>query len=257
MNNLVSWSLQMDTLKFKRRPELNFPAVCMDGFYKDPDAVRKFALEQDFCVRADNFPGARTKPINLINSVLFDSFCHKLFSLLYNLDTVSLRWHVKTSFHLLPPLDPDPNSNRNKGLVHFDYDNDYHFLAGVVYITPGIEVNTGTSLFRERHPDNEFLSSYYERTGRAMKNFYASGVDVKDEYGFDYNDYRSNHEEIFEETARFNNVYNRLVAYPANTLHAFNSCYTKGEPRLTQVFFVDELSNLDISPVQRSMLSQY
>ena len=234
---------------FEPTPEWNYFPFCVDGFFKNPDLVRDFALSQDFCLTCKYYPGSRTKPLNELNRDYFNDFCNKLFSLLFDFKTTEAEWNVKTHFHMLPPLDSDPNSGRNIGLVHSDYtEAGFHQLAGVIYLTPNIELDTGTSLFRKAPSFND---DFYDRSGRAMNNFYDTGKDSKDEYEMDYGDYALRRSEMFEETARFNNIYNRIVAYPASISHAFNSCYTKGEPRLTQVFFVQKIDTSCESPIQR------
>lgn len=230
-------------------PHANYYPFCVEGFYRNPNLVRDFALSQDFSMKSKYYPGTRTRPLDEFNRPFFDDFCNRLFSILFDFNTQQAGWRVKTYFHLLPPLDEDSASGRNTGLVHTDYsDSGFHELAGVIYLTPDIELETGTSLFRRKR---SFDIDVYNRSGKAMHSFYETGIDTKDDHGMDYGDYALKRCDMFEETARFNNVFNRLVAYPASTNHAFNSCYTKGEPRLTQVFFVENLNSTCETPIQR------
>ena len=58
-------------------------------------------------------------------------------------------------------------------------------------------------------------------------------------------------EENFEETIKFNNIYNRLIAYDGNDYHKCNSFYTGQKERLTLVFFVRTIKSNNFYPIQR------
>ena len=126
---------------------INFPTLCVDGFYKDPDAMREYALSLDYNTDDGRYPGKRTKPLHTINPPLFDKICLKFFSLFYNYEVEGANWNVKTYFELNDPLSKDENSYFNKGYIHKD---DSCILAGIVYLTPIINKNTGTSIFRQK-----------------------------------------------------------------------------------------------------------
>jgi hypothetical protein len=220
-----------------------FPTLCVDDFYKNPDAVRKFALEQDFCNRSNAWPGKRTKHLHEIDSHFFDTFCEKLFSLYYEFES-RVEWTVLTTFQLVPPFSSDEQSSKNLGFVHRDnYDKDGLGIiyAGIIYLTPGINKNCGTSIFKMKK--NLFRE---DDTSLVKENFYGEGIDT----GFD--EYMNSERERFEETIRFYNHYNRMVSFDASTYHGVNSFYSDGELRLTQPFFVCDVKSNSGFPLERS-----
>lgn len=137
-----------------------FPTLCIDDFYKNPDEVREFALKQDFCDTSKYWPGRRTRLLDKLNRTFFDMFCEKLFSIFYDFES-RVEWEVFTTFQMIPPLSPDKDSPKNVGLIHRDdggYDDykDYGMVfAGIIYLTPEIDKNCGTSIFKPKDTDFE------------------------------------------------------------------------------------------------------
>ena len=214
----------------------NIPALCVDNFYSNPDEVRKFALSQEFRPPVNgNWPGLRTNGLHLIDRNFFDQFCNKLFSLFFDLETTDITYRVETNFQLISSLDSDPNSPKNTGWVHFDQDV---VFAGVIFLTPEIDENCGTSIFKLVDPNKLDMSD-------SKINFYKHGIDD------DYDRRITEHRQAYVETIRFNNFYNRLICFDSESAHGVNSFYSKSEPRLTQVFFVEELKSNVSSPILR------
>ena len=220
---------------------VNFPAFCVDNFYEDPDAVRAFALENlaDYSVNhGGRYPGKRSRDLHELSPQLFDKFGKKLFSLFYDLKRSEVNWRIETSFQLIPPFSDDPQSPKNLGWIHLD---GAMIMAGIVYLTPDIGLETGTSIFRLDNADT--LDNTNVKT-----QFYAEGTDSGE-----YDAAILKHTASFAETARFNNVYNRLVGFDGAAWHGVNSYYTPKdkEPRLTQVFFVHAVDTASSSPIIR------
>lgn len=215
----------------------HFPAICIDGFYSDPDRIREFALAQKFYQEDGSYPGTRTKNIDELDRSLFDYFCNKLFSIFYNFDKSQVHYNVKTNFQLVSPFDPDPQSPKNTGWVH--YDNCMVF-AGIIFLNPIISLNCGTSLF-----DLKNSTKLYK--GSAKTDLYKNRIDN------DYDKHIIEHNSAFIETTRFNNLYNRLIAFDGQTAHGVNSYYNlhSADLRLTQVFFCNEIKTDDMSPLER------
>lgn len=215
----------------------HFPAICIDNFYSDPNQIRGFALSQKFYQEDGSYPGTRTKNIDELDRTLFDYFCNKLFSIFYNFDKSQVRWNVKTNFQLVSPFDPDPLSPKNTGWVH--YDNNTVF-AGIIFLNPIISPNCGTSLFDLKDPTKLYK-------GSAKTDLYKNQIDNN------YDKHIIEHNSAFIETARFNNLYNRLVAFDGQTAHGVNSYYNlhSSDFRLTQVFFIKEIKTDDMSPLER------
>jgi hypothetical protein len=213
-----------------------FPAICIDDFYPDPTAIRKFALEQEFYNGTGNWPGKRTEFLHKLNPELFDQFCKKLFSVFYDFGKSNITWNVETAFHLIDPLAPSKDSPKNKGWIHLD--GDISMYAGIVYLTPGADIDAGTSMYRLINKDTVDHTDVKE-------SYYLQGIDKQ------YDETITRHNSSFEETVRFNNVYNRLVAYDSGIYHGINNYHTGNLPRLTQVFFITEVNSTSNFPLQR------
>jgi hypothetical protein len=210
----------------------NIPALCVDNFYSDPDRIREWALSLDFIdVEDKTSPGLRTQMLHLIDRDFFDEFCKKLFSIFFDLENTDIKYRVQTSFQLVESMSPDPNSPKNQGWVHFDTNT---IFAGVIFLTPEIDLNCGTSIFKLVEPNKLDMSN-------AKIDFYRNGIDN------DYDRRITEHRQAYIETIKFNNVYNRLICFDTECAHGVNSFYSTTEPRLTQVFFVEEI-NTDIPP---------
>jgi hypothetical protein len=121
------------------------------------------------------------------------------------------------------------------GWVHYD---ENVIFAGVIFLTPKIDLNCGTSIFKIVDKEKLDLSN-------AKKDFYKNGIDS------DYDNRIQSHRDAYIETIRFNNVYNRLIAFDSSCAHGVNSYYSDSDPRLTQVFFVTKIDTKTKPPILR------
>jgi hypothetical protein len=214
----------------------NIPALCIDDFYSDPDSVRALALKQDYSTPLEgNYPGKRTKRLDELDRNFFNQFCNKLLSVFFDLDSESISYEIDTSFQLIPSVDPNPMSPKNMGWVHYD---ENVIFAGIIFLSPKIDLNCGTSIFKL--VDNEKLD-----LSNAKQDFYKNGIDS------DYDNRIQRHRDAYVETIRFNNVYNRLIAFDSSCAHGVNSYYSDSDPRLTQVFFVTKIGTNTKPPILR------
>jgi len=220
----------------------HFPTICVDNFYDDPDKVRNFALSQNFYHTEDGkWPGMRTMSLADIDRNFFDEFCHRLFSLYFDLDSTDMRWEVSTGFQLIEPFSEDKNSPKNKGWIHHDTQA---VFGGIIYLNDDCIDNTGTHIYKlkEGYTREQTYGIKYLET---KKKYYKDGIDDNfDNIILEFSD-------MFEEVATFKNVYNRLVSFDGTTFHGVNSFYTKGIPRLTQYFFVDKLEMNSQTPLDK------
>ena len=215
---------------------LHFPAVCVDNFYSDPDSVREWALSLEYKPPpAGQWPGKRSEKLHILDSKFFNDFCCKIFSLYFDLEKIDVDWVVHTQFQLIEPYDQQPTSIKNTGWIHRD---DSSVFGGVIFLTPDIDLNCGTSIFKQ---DKE---SPGNRSKIAKETFYSTGDDK------DYGNILSEHNKCFTETIEYKNVYNRLISFDSETAHKANSFYTT-IPRLTQVFFVDKVDTDSSWPIER------
>jgi hypothetical protein len=220
----------------------HFPTICVDGFYENPDSIRKFALSQTFYDNEDGrWPGKRTRHLVDLNKDFFDEFCHKLLSLYFDLNNSAVQWEVSTGFQLITPFSQDINSPKNKGWIHLD---NHAVLGGIIYLNNDSHMNnTGTHIFKvkdevdyKKLDDPKYLNT--------KKQYYKDNIDEN------YDEIILEHNDLFVETATFNNVYNRLVAFDGTTLHGVNSFYAS-EARLTQYFFINKLVSNTNTPMDK------
>jgi hypothetical protein len=217
-----------------------FPSICADNFFNNPDDVREFALSleyEDCSISGGIWPGKRTKELSLINPDYHKDFTHKILSLFFDRKRFNtLHYRLQTYFQL---TESNQYGKNNTGWVH---DDGFAPLAGVVYLSKQIDPQCGTSICSK--------ASLYS----AERN-----VDVKREM---FQKYNSSNDQLYKdsldinnsqfvETVRFNNIYNRLIAYDGSQFHVVNNLYGENEPRLTQVFFFDYIS-ADWFPIPHS-----
>lgn len=217
---------------------IRFPTLCIDNFYQNPDEIRNFALSQDFESDPEGrWPGKRTKELYELDKNLFHGFCKRLFSIYFNLDD-PITWTVATQFQLIEPMNPESSSKKNSGWIHCDEDT---VFAGIIYLTPNIDKTLGTSIFRLKDGCEVDIDNHVN----SKVKFYRDNIDDN------YDNAMIKHNSMFEETATFSNVYNRLVSFDGNTPHGVNSYYSKGDARLTQTFFVKKISASIDMPLHR------
>jgi hypothetical protein len=203
-----------------------FPTLCVDNFFSDPDQVREFALKQKFMKMSDTYAGTRTDEIFNIDKQFFEVMCHRVLSLFNDVKEVhSLRMTMR--FQKIPRIS-DTHPELNQGWVHDDGEN---IFAGVVYLDPTPNPDSGTSLYRLKEGESPTDIAHSE-TKRALYGDRLEDAQVAVDAITDHNG-------KFIETARFSNVYNRLVCYDASVFHKANS-YNNDEERLTLVFFLQE-----------------
>lgn len=214
-----------------------FPYLCMDNFYENPDEVRKFALECEYESNDGRWPGKRTKLLHEINKPLFEKFCGKLLSLFFSLNSY-IEYDIDTMFQIVDQMDPDPLSPNNVGWIHSD--SEYHILAGVIYLSKKSIPENGTSIFNIQN-ENTLIDSKYKY------DYYRSGINRGHEEEL------TQHNSSFIETIRFNSVYNRIIVFPSDSYHGVNSFNNFfNEPRLTQPFFVRKCESKELPPIYRS-----
>jgi hypothetical protein len=174
--------------------------IIIDDFYSNPDAVRAFALQQDFSVKG-NWPGQRT------NSFMTDDTRVSIQNILRNAAGEVTAWNdvpgLTGSFEIATAL--------NRSWIHTDHHNTW---AGVCYLTPDAPYTGGTGLFRHR------------ATGATMSHELA--------------EYESQDMTKWDQIDRIGNRYNRLAMYRSDLFHTsldyFGSDLHNG--RLFQLFFI-------------------
>lgn len=210
----------------------NVPGIVIDNFYSDPDSVRDWALQHEFAREEEgSWPGKRTKTLDILDHNFYQQFVNKIFSIFMPIDK-DIDAKVQTMFQLIPNFEENPNSPKNKGWIHKD---DGVLFAGVVFLSPNIDLDCGTSLF-ELEDETKLDET------DAKSEFYRNGIDLN------YDSAITSHNSAYKETVRFQNVYNRCIIFDHTCFHGVNSFFNSQEQdRLTQVFFVHSVG-IDVPP---------
>lgn len=215
-----------------------YPVAIIENFYEDPDAIREFALKQEytFCHERENveyvYPGCRTKDLFDLDSTLQAKICKKLVSVFHNSEYDIMRWAISTNFQSV-------TEEYEEGVIHTDHNT---ILAGVLYLSPNAPLDAGTSLYRK---SPAFDEKKYKAALALNDSEFREGKIVMN----------TKHHEMFEEIVRVNNVYNTLIIYEGRHYHSANKFYgsTLANSRLTQVFFVNNIDakKYSVFPLKR------
>lgn len=177
----------------------------VDNFYKDPYAIREFALNQEFEENINYYKGNRTKKQYIVPGTKesFEKIIGKKITKWTETHGMCGRFQYCTA---------------QDDLV---YHCDGQTLAGMIYLTPDAPYSCGTSLFA------------HKRTGLRNENDFED-VNVFDETGF-YD--RSK----FDLVDTAGNVFNRLVIFDAKCIHSANEYFGTDitNSRLFHLFFFD------------------
>jgi Family of unknown function (DUF6445) len=203
-----------------------YPVTIVENFYENPDAIRKFALAQEytFCHNRLNleyvYPGSRTKDLFDLDSALHEKICKKLVSIFHNSEHDYMRWALSTSFQSV-------TEEYNQGVIHTDQNT---VFAAVLYLTPNAPLNSGTSLFK---PNKKFDEKKYQHALEENDRKFRVGEIAMD----------TNYHNMFDEIVCVNNVYNTLILYEGRHFHAANQFFGKTlkDSRMAQVFFINKI----------------
>lgn len=220
---------------------VDFPTVVADDFYPKPQEITKIANRLEY--RKDlkgAFPGKRTMPLHMADPAL-DQYCNIRFLSLYFdvAQNADMQWSISSFFQLVDPIAPQDNP-LNTGWTHVDTNS---ILAGVVYLDQNADISSGTNLYRAKKDINAAIA---DDATNARREFYKTGTVMQG-----YEQALDDHNSKFTESVVVKNYYNRVVAYDAHVWHRANTHYTGTGPRLTQVFFVNDLKNALSTPYQR------
>ena len=189
---------------------MQISAYIIDNFYSDVDAVREFALQQDFSVKG-NYPGNRT--ISFLNESVKETIesivsPHAGKVIYWSEDQYTGAFQYTTS--------------RERSWIHADQTTEW---AGVCYLTPNAPHTAGTGIFR--HKETGLIRAPKNEDGSLNRELIDYiGKDSQDMTKWDLVDV-------------VGNVYNRLVLYRGDLFHMSldyfgNNLY---DSRLFQTFF--------------------
>ena len=239
----------------------DFPSLCFDQFYKDPDSVREYALSLDgYTNMYGAHPGLRCRMLYDYDKQFYRSTVDKFLSL-YMLSGVSC--NCSTYFQKIHRFSSDPNDPVNQGWIHHD---GVVNIAGVIYLDPEPVSDNGTSFYNPKGNNFRF-NNVLEGDPPEYERIMGSSANTSGDTNYckidDINWYRENivkNNEQFELKMEVKNCYNRCIAYSGQQLHGQSNYWMSNDDdfRLAQVYFVYDLklppnlitsSRLDMFPV--------
>lgn len=207
----------MDIAKELFEFKLNSPIECttfvIDDFYENPDAVRNFALSQEYYNRS-NVPGKRTNRF-YIEEV--DKYLKK-FTKYYTGNEYN--GHIMSGFQY--------NTSKDQSWYHIDGTSGY---AAIIYLTPDAPHTAGTGLFKHESgiTDRNEVDYLTQQCSILEASKYELNRTFIDQH--DHTKWMSN--------IKVANVYNRLVIYKMSRFHRSLDYfgYDINNSRLMQIIF--------------------
>ena len=224
----------------KKEKQHKFFSVCVDNFFDNPDSIRNFGLnlKKQPCPNGD-WPGERSQELHTIDIELANSLLLKILSSYFDFRYNDIKWGGSSiTFQQIKKYSDDKHDTKNKGWIHQDFNFD---LAGIIYLTPDIDTDSGTSLFNAK--DNNFLKN----ARLSQKHLLFKNENINDDsYNQSYEKWNNN----FIEKTRFQNIYNRMISYDTQEFHRANNYFSDVEDRLTLAYFVRDIE-IDKTPLNR------
>lgn len=134
--------------------------LVIDGFLKDPDYARNFALQQEFLTAEQaskkhnvevRFPGVRTESVLDLH---YEYGKDVILTLLERVKDYIGNKEINTSSYFQVCFEKD------KAWIHKD---DSALFAAVLYLTPNAPYNSGTSLYDEDKQVTDVIANKYNR----------------------------------------------------------------------------------------------
>ena len=234
-----------------------FP-VSVDNFFDNPDKIVRYAKSLSKEPDPDGrWPGKRTEMLWKIDDELNCALLLKIMSCYYDLSYQDVSWESsELYFQEIPTFSKNKNDVKNKGWIHIDDDTKFE-VAGLIYLTPDIDPDSGTSLFKVK-PHKEYMT-HDRQVAKYLLYKNTNSSNNKEEFDEAYfiKKYKE-HEECFIEKTRFANIYNRMVMYDTSEFHRANNFYNGDgkDARLTLVFFIGGL-NVELYPLEKIKGGKY
>ena len=207
-----------------------FPTTIVDNFFDDPTLIRNFALAQEFFPDPDHkWPGLRTDFLHILDPKFFGNTMQQFLLLFYPAGS-ECSFSASAQFQLVP-------KEYDQGWVHLDG----ALVTGIIYLNDEHIPNSGTTIYRPKYPGTGLIHG--DKIEESFKN---------PDRTADFEKFRKENNDQFEESIVVKNKFNRLVAFDSHLYHAAGDFKT-GESdtsRLTLVFFINKLV-VDHYPIQR------
>jgi hypothetical protein len=189
--------------------------MCVDNFYDNPDAVREFALNQEFQIHKEYHKGRRTDVVYRPESLRA-----KFEKIIGRKITSWDKYGVNGCFQYCTAEDAV--------VYHYDSQN----YAAVVYLTPDAPPEAGTTFYRSKKNKLTKLldNPHAVATGKSFDELH------NETFATGFLDSTQ-----FDAVDTVGNVYNRLVIWDALTLHAATKYFGTDlhNSRLFHLFFFD------------------
>lgn len=215
---------------------VHIPITIVDGFFDNPDTVRKFALEQEYFKDSDGqWPGKRSKNIHELSEPLARYIIQRLIAFFYD-DDLEYEVDANIWFQIV-------DSKYKTGWVH----NDSSILAAVIYLTP--ESTSGTSFYTKSNP-----VVYHDSTFNNYKR-----ESIISEGSVDSSEQRIKHNSEYTETVHVKGIYNRAIFFDGIQHHCAHDFFgeTNDSSRLTLVVFFKNIFIRNYFPIVRSRNTQH
>ena len=192
-----------------------WPTVCIDDFFKNPEAVIAFANKQKFSKGSGRWPGERTEPTYTYSKEFFDDTTQKVVAALYPKECLdpNIRWRAQQFFQRIP-------GSKTPGFIHTDTGLEF---TSVIYLSN--HEDAGTAIYKQiKAPIPDHLE--------AKKKGYLINENSKD-----FKKALKDNRECFQKTLEFTSLKNRMVLFDARHHHGVENFGKSKEPRLTLITF--------------------
>ena len=205
-----------------------FPTLVVDDFLDDPDYVCNLAKNAEYNDPGHtNHPGVASKlKIHEIDQKLFDTILQKILGYYWDLN-YPVNYMVDMEFQRIQSND---EGILNKGIIHVD--SEMAMAAGLIYLNHDAPRDTGTSFYKLK--DDSYKINQKELLDPIAKYHAGEHVDGIEKICQD-------HYDMFEETMRVQNQYNRLLFYSGDEWHTATSY--DNQTRYTLRYFISELKS--------------
>ena len=215
---------------------LFFPTTIVDGFFENPDLIRKIALNEKFDFKLNNYPGKKSRPINEISQLLYNTIIYKFTDLFFERKH-NVAVSADMRFQLI-------NEEYENGWVH----RDDGVATAIIYLTPeNKNKSIGTSLYDKRNILDD--PNTYEPNNIDIPENKERFLQVKK-----YTDAKKTHNEKYKEVLNVSGLYNRGLLFDSHLYHAAHNFIGKDDTnsRLTIVIcFYEILSTHSRPPIER------
>ena len=205
-----------------------WPTLCIDDFFKNPEAVITLANSQKFSKGNGTWPGERTEPTYTFSKEFFDTTTKKIVSALYPKEALepNIRWRAQQFFQKIP-------GSKNPGFIHTDTGLEF---TSIIYLSD--YEDAGTAIYRQiKEPIPDHLEP--------KKKGY-----LKDENSRDFEKAIKDNRECFQKTLEFTSLKNRMVLFDAQHHHGVENFGKINETRLTLVTFFFSIGTNNGEPLK-------